>query len=71
MAQRWTDWEKRKIAVAARYSKVAGILRTVFDLRNSGLRHRSAKTLIRKIKETRRQLNGTSKSQHRKKKKKG
>lgn len=62
MAQRWTDWEKRKINVAARHSKVVGILRAAFDLRNSGLLHRSMKTLIKKIKEARRQINGTSKS---------
>lgn len=62
MVQRWTDWERRKIHVAARYSKVVGILKAVFDLRNSGMRHRSAKTLIRKIKEARRQSDGTSKS---------
>lgn len=62
MAQRWTAWEERKLVVAARRSRVVGMLKAIFDLRNSGLRHRSAKTLIRKIKQVRRQIDGTSNS---------
>lgn len=64
MAKKWTVEEEQKIKYAAQRGGIS-ILKLVFDLRCStrgNMYHRSAKTLIRKIKEIRRQSNGSRKN---------
>ncbi len=52
MARRWNQFELDKVREAAKKKKEnrTGYLRQVFNLWKNGLRHRSMKTLIRKIK---------------------